>query len=185
MGETKKINIAKTLLTAIGAAGVLRVALIAPNALQMFDLFKERKYGASKAKYSAKRSLARLKERGLVEFVSKSGKTYLKLTEGGEQELLKYQLGEIKLEKHKWDGKWRMIIFDINEKYKKIREALRRELAGLGFLRLQDSVWVYPYECEELAILLKTYFKTGASVLYVVAESIENDKWLKKEFNLS
>ena len=182
----KKAQIAKVILGIVGVAGILAIAMVAPNALKMLDLFvdKKKKYWSARTKYSVKQAVNRLKNRGLIVFVSKKGKTYLKLTERGEQELLKYQIGEIKIKKEKWDGKWRMIIFDINEKYKKTREALRRELSNLGFLRLQDSVWVYPYECEELTILLKTYFKTGGSVLYVVAENIENDKWLKKEFNL-
>ena len=41
-----------------------------------------------------------------------------------------------------WDGQWRIVVFDIPEKMKKYREALRRELVEAGYLRLQDSVWI-------------------------------------------
>ena len=41
-----------------------------------------------------------------------------------------------------WDGKWRVIVFDIPEAQKKYREALRRELTVAGYRRFQDSVWV-------------------------------------------
>ena len=54
----------------------------------------------------------------------------------------------------------------------------------LGFIRLQDSVWVYPYDCEDLMALLKADLKLGSAVLYMVVEHIENDKHLRAEFGL-
>ena len=54
----------------------------------------------------------------------------------------------------------------------------------IGFLRLKDSVWVYPYDCEDLVTLMKADFKIGKDILYIIAETIENDSWLKKEFGL-
>ena len=47
------------------------------------------------------------------------------------------------------DGEWRIVIFDIPEKFKKAREALRMKLKELGFLELQKSVFIFPYECED------------------------------------
>lgn len=183
--KMKKVEIAKLILRMAALAGLLSLAVIAPNSLQMLKLFQTRKRRYfSDIDHSVKRAVNGLKRRGLIRFVSKNNKTYLEITDKGREEFLKYQLGELKLKKDKWDGKWRLIIFDIDEDYKKIRDALRRRLSALGFLRLQDSVWVYPHDCEELAILLKAYFKTGYSVLYMVSERIENDKWLKQEFGL-
>jgi hypothetical protein len=43
-------------------------------------------------------------------------------------------------------------------------------------------VWVYPYDCEDLITLLKADFKIGKDLLYVITESIENDKWLRQSF---
>ena len=43
-----------------------------------------------------------------------------------------------------WDGKWRMVLFDIPEKDKKLRDRLRRHLLGRHFGYLQNSVWVSP-----------------------------------------
>ena len=55
----------------------------------------------------------------------------------------------------------------------------------IGFVRLQDSVWVYPYDCEDLITLLKADFRVGKDVLYLIVDSIENDKYLRAEFNLT
>jgi len=51
-------------------------------------------------------------------------------------------------------------------------------------MRLQNSVWVYPYDCEDLITLLKADFEIGKEVLYVIADKIENEKVLLKDFGL-
>lgn len=185
MTKEKKIKVAIIILKIIATAGLLSITIAAPNALQALDVF----YRKDKRKYNKKsyikRSITRLEEKGLIEFVSKNGKKFIRLTQKGKYKLLKYQMGELKIKKpRKWDKKWRIIIFDIKETRKNIRNIVRRELVNLGFIRLQNSVWVFPYECEEIIIMLKSNFKIGKDVLYITAENIENDKWLKKEFNL-
>lgn len=172
-------------MSTIAVAGVLAVAAVAPNTLQAIDLFR----GGEKRKYHmgsyVNKSIVNLKNRGLIKFEKEGGKNFIRLTEKGERELLKYQLRETTIQKpKKWDEKWRVIIFDIKEKRKIIREGLRQELRNLGFVKLQNSVWVFPFECEEVIILLKSYFHIGKDVLYMTVERIENDKWLKEEFGL-
>lgn len=186
MKKETKIMVGKIILGTIAVAGVLAVATIAPNALQAIDLF----YGKNKRKYHMgsyiKKTVINLKERGLINFEKSGQKTFVRLTKKGERELLKYRLREKIIEKpKKWDKKWRVIIFDIKEKRKSVREQLRKELINLGFLRLQDSVWVYPYDCEEMIIMFKSYFLLGKDVLYLTVEKIENDKWLLQQFGLN
>ncbi len=54
----------------------------------------------------------------------------------------------------------------------------------IGFVRLQDSVWVYPYDCEDFIALLKAELKIGKDVLYAIADTIEHDKGIRRHFNL-
>ena len=84
----------------------------------------------------------------------------------------------------KWDEKWRLLIFDIPEKRRGMREKIRRTLLAIGFKRLQDSVWVYPYDCEDLIAFLKTDFKVGRDLLYLIIEELEGDKTLREKFGL-
>ena len=77
-----------------------------------------------------------------------------------------------------------MVIFDIKEGRRSLRHTLRETLRAVGFTKLQYSVWVYPYDCEDLITLLKVDFKVGKDLIYVIADSIENDGWLKKRFGL-
>lgn len=48
-----------------------------------------------------------------------------------------------------WDGTWRLVVFDIEEKAKKDRESLRWKLKELGFAMLQESVWISPLPIEK------------------------------------
>jgi len=46
--------------------------------------------------------------------------------------------------KRRWDGQWRMILFDIPQAKASERTRLRRSLAARGFGYLQNSVWITP-----------------------------------------
>ena len=84
----------------------------------------------------------------------------------------------------RWDKHWRVIIFDIPERRRGTRDRLRIVMREAGFYRLQDSVWLYPHDCEDFVTLLKADLKIGAAVLYMVVEKIENDSKLKEHFLL-
>ncbi len=44
-----------------------------------------------------------------------------------------------------WDQKWRVVMFDIPERYRGLRAILRRFLTNLGFTGLQRSFWITPF----------------------------------------
>lgn len=117
--------------------------------------------------------------------LARSDRGFLQLTPKGETRLRQCKLHDYKIAKpKKWDKKWRMLIFDVQEERRFLRDKIRRTLVAIGFQRLQYSVWVYPYDCEDLITLLKADFKIGKDLLYIISDSIENDTWLKKCFNL-
>ena len=161
--------------------GVLTVAAVAPNALQALAMLGGRKTKRQKEIITTSRK--RLVENGLLTYTTEG---FLKLTKKGEAKLRQLELHEYKIKKPKrWDKKWRVLIFDIREERRSLRDKIRRTLVTIGFERLQDSVWVYPYDCEDLITLLKADFKIGKDVLYLIVDKIENDTVLKKQFKLS
>lgn len=89
------------------------------------------------------------------------------------------------LRKKKWDGKWRMVAFDIPERLRESRNTVRAILKRAGFAKLQHSVWIFPHECEELARLIKEDPQLSHHVLYGVLEKIGNDAELRRTFSLS
>lgn len=53
-----------------------------------------------------------------------------------------------------WDGTWRLVLFDVPESRRGIRNKLRRYLSEHGFGYLQNSVWVTPDPVTEQRVLL-------------------------------
>ena len=182
--KLEKIPVQKILLTTIAVAGVLSIAVLAPNALKVIKQFSGNKNFRRK-KY-LNNSIGRLQKNGLIRFeTNDEGKKFVKLTRKGEERLAKYKIGDLKIKRpFRWDKKWRVVIFDIKEKKRNRRDLLRSILDRLGFVRLQNSVWIFPYECKELVIMLKSNLFLGKDVLYMTVEKIENDKWLKENFGL-
>ncbi len=124
-------------------------------------------------------------ERGLLEIKEDEDYKYLEITEKGRNLLLKYQVESLaKYKPNKWDKKYRVVIFDISEQLRKMRDRLREILRSFGFVQLQASVWVYPYECKEIIDLLKQYLRLKGEVIYMTVDSIENDDWLRKNFEI-
>ena len=108
---------------------------------------------------------------------------FLELTRKGKKKLREWERCCYKLPQPKvWDGRWRILIFDIPEKRKWLRNRLRDTLRAVGFKMLQRSVWVYPFDCEDFITLLKTDFKIGRDVLYLIVEGLENDAHLRDHF---
>lgn len=173
----------QAMLTAVVLGGVVLVAATIPNAAQLLRFFPGFKKGA-RFNYKAKSVLGRLADKGCIEFVEKDGKRYARITEKGEQ-MLQFETEKVAMaKKRRWDRRWRIVIFDIPERRKSVRSKLRRYMQEYGFIRLQDSVWVYPYDCEDLIALVKANFRIGADVLYMIVERLEHDKHLREHFAL-
>ena len=88
------------------------------------------------------------------------------------------------VEKINWDGRWRLVIFDVPEKLRKGRDALREKLKDLGFYELQKSVFIFPYECKNEIDFLIEFFHLRKFVRYGILEKIDNDLHLRKVFGL-
>lgn len=73
------------------------------------------------------------------------GKVYLELTSAG-WEKIKRKFPLFILRNKKWDQVFRLVIYDIEEENKKIRDIFRQKIKQLGFGMVQKSVWVTPYD---------------------------------------
>ena len=178
----KKRDIQNAVLAAIAVTGFIAVAAVAGNVLQLLAYLPNEKYNL---KYRMKSVTARLVVKGYAIWIEKDGKKYLRITPAGRKALAFEQAKVVlKNQKKKWDGRWRMVVFDVPERRRRIRLRLCAVMREIGFVRLQDSVWVYPYDCEDFIALLKAELKVGKDVLYAIADTIEHDKNLRRQFNL-
>jgi|GEM_PF-3129575 len=143
--------------------------------------FEEEKVSYSQ-KYYVKKVLDKMIKEKLAK-LENGGR--LELTKTGEKKLSDLEFSSFRIAKpEKWDDKFRVIIFDIVVEKNRTRAAVRRQLINWGFIRLQNSVWVHPYDCQEVIGLLKKHFEATKDIVYMVVEFIEGADQLKKEFGL-
>ena len=173
MTENQKF-VAKQIVIALGVLGVVSAVMVAPGLAKAIPLLK--KIDTSRIN----QELKRLHKRGLIEIIKrKNGVTTIKLTKGGKKKLERYKIDLLQIEKpKKWDGKWRVIIFDIPVKKNFARESLRRKMRNLGFYKLQASVFVHPYPCYEVVQFLRDYFGVSNDVEYLEVDKLESQNKL-------
>jgi DNA-binding transcriptional regulator PaaX len=177
--RAKKANLKKIILETVTFVGIISFATLLPNvfmAMKRLGLLTHKRQ-----EETIKRARSNLIKRGMLKFKD----NHLEITSKGRLYLLKnISPFRDKKKKPKWDGKWRVLIFDIPQKRKRDRDLIRRALVSVGFMYLQKSVWVYPYDCEELVALLKADLKIGKDVLYMIVEELEYDKPVREYFGL-
>ena len=108
---------------------------------------------------------------------------FIELTPKGKTHLENLAFEEINIKRpQKWDGKWRIVIFDIPEKNRASRDTLRAKLLTLGFRQIQKSVYVYPFECTKEIFELSDRLDVKKSVLIMIAEIIQGENRIVKFF---
>ena len=128
-------------------------------------------YGATELKQSAlSQALKRLREGGLIEKVKLKEDIVFRLTNEGRD------LISDPAEEKEWDGKYRIVIFDIPEEKRIIRNLFRRNLKKWGFKHLQKSVWISK---RNIFDKLNSYIKDLGIEEWVVV--IEADKITVKQ----
>jgi len=180
----RKNHIQQAILTTLAVSGAVALVALAPALVTAAGIVARQTRG--KFGYRARTAAGRLAKKGWVRFVEKNGRKWVEITgKGSRVAALEREKAALRLKKKRWDQRYRFVIFDIPEERKAVRRRLRILMRECGFLRIQDSVWLYPHDCEELVTLIKAELRTGKDVLYAVVESIENDSWIKKHFGLA
>ena len=181
----RRESIQKALLTTLLIGGMVMIGA-APR-INILKLLGNKKRNPYRFKHQVNDTLMRLANKGFVVFIIENGRKLVRITPAGRRVLaLEEQKTTLQLQKKKrWDKRWRVVIFDIPEYRRGTRDKLRLTMRTAGFYRLQDSVWIYPYDCEDFMALVKADLQIGNAVLYMVVEKIENDSKVKTHFMLS
>jgi len=125
-------------------------------------------------------ALARMKNQGYLQEVEEKGKKRIKVTLKGKVKVFKHWR-----KSRKWDGKWRIVIFDIPETKKKMRNFFREKLQELGYRKLQESVWISPYNIANKTEELIELCRAKHYVHYLLVEELDNREILTKLFKLT
>lgn len=193
MSGSKNRYLARSILKGVLWSGMFVAACSSPNfagkilpqiAKQLSRDAKRRKKILPEKKFS--NAFYYLKRRGLLDIQRKKGQIYIFLTKEGKKLAGKYQINDLEIEKpKKWDRLWRILIFDVKEKGRVKRDALRGKIKQLGLYQLQKSVWVCPYNFHKEMRLLREFFGLDDSEMKIItAYEIENDKAIRRFFKL-
>lgn len=183
--NARPFNLLRSL--ALGS-GMLVVSLISPAAgakliqAGIGNYFRKKNF----QRHHFLRDLKSLQERNLVDWrETPEGKVRIVITRQGREIILQYKVDEIKLQIPKrWDGKWRLVMFDVPHESKAARDALRRKLLDLKFYPLQKSVFITPYPCEDEIEFISAVFNVRPHVLILYVSRFEGEEKLKYHFGI-
>lgn len=135
---------------------------------------------------SLRDSIRRLYQSKLIDYQEhEDGTLTLVLNEQGKRRALQYHPEAVCVKKPaRWDGLWRLVMFDIPERHKKGRDALAGKLKRAGFLQMQKSVFVHPYPCRDEIDFLAELFEVKPYVRFVTAKEVDNELDLKRRFHV-
>lgn len=131
-----------------------------------------------------RRNLRRLYDQRIVEIIDENGQKIIKLTQKGHTKYLRFKLEELSLKNRSWDGRWHLVIYDINKLKKSAQENFRRVLKQINFFPLQKSVYLTPYKCNAEIEYLREYFNLSEEVLLLEINRLENELFYKQYFGL-
>lgn len=177
-------ELAKEILKGLTIGGLIVASFALPNLPQIFHLFGIK---TARERYKMNRILKNLEKQKFVDIYEKGEDMVMEITEKGKKRIFKYKFDEMFVVRpKKWDGYWRMIIFDIPERYKKSRDALTKKLKEMEIYPFQKSVFICPFDCKDEINFVSEFFDVRKFVHYFVAKDIDekDEIFLRKYYNL-
>ena len=182
-GSGRKGEIAKAILFCLVVAGAVSLAATAPNAFLLLKPLLEKGSTRRVNKESLRRAIKRLHEKKMISLSVKGGKTILEITEKGKKRVREFEFDEMALEiPKKWDKRWTIILFDIPETRKVVRDALHRKLVELGCYQFNKSVFVYPSSCDDEIDFVSEFFSVSPYVTHFETFSLGVHEYRARKF---
>lgn len=161
----------RDVLKVVAVTGIIIATPLIPSL--PFVLMQAHKAWKNVRRQDLGRIIKRLEKQKLIDIKENGNQTAIEITEKGRRRLLQYDFENMKIKNKKRDGKWRLIIFDIPERKKRNRDALRKKLIQLDCVRLQDSVFVSAFPCKEEIDFLVHYLEIVDYVTVIAVVKIE------------
>lgn len=195
MGNAIKINpktqdvlqllvVGTLLLASIAMPGLGAAANVVMKQYQQLERQQERKEWEKFNSGRLHQLLKRMHKAKYIEITAENDQPIVKITQKGKTKLLRFKLEGIKLDESSHDGKWYLIIYDVIKNKRGNSEIFRRYLIKLGFLKLQKSVYLTPFRCEEEIEYLRQLFAIGDQVKILTVGSLEDEAAYRKYFGI-
>ena len=125
------------------------------------------------------------KSKLVEERTNKDGTKAIILTNRGRGLAISFDMESMKLPREeKWDGKWRVCMYDIPVRLNKVRESLRYQLKRIGMKEIQQSVFVYPYQCHKEIKYIIEFYNAWKYINFLEASFVSGEENLKKHFRI-
>lgn len=194
MDKVKTDPKTKEVLMLLGAGVFLAASIVFPGLPMVVKPFIDAAKEAERNKrqrewekfnlWRLRQVIKRMQESKLVEIKEEEGAPIIKITGKGKQKLLRYKIEEMKLDDSNWDGKWRLIIYDVAKTKRANSEMFRTMLNKLNILKLQKSVYLTPFKCEDEIEYLRIFFDIGTEVQILKVGSLENESAYRRYFGI-
>jgi phenylacetic acid degradation operon negative regulatory protein len=103
-------------------------------------------------------AVSRMSKQGWIQSERRGNKSFYSLTEQGKARMKEAARRIYNEPAPPWDGKWWILLYNIPEEKRHLRDKLREELVWSGFGPLTNSCWITPNHLEqEINILIKKY----------------------------
>ncbi len=163
--KDSKLNLTHTLLSAVALGEKLSP-----------DIYNNRKIS---------QTFGGLRRYKFVRHIKTTNQNIYSLTQKGTKKVHKIIIDDIQIKNPKhWDGKWRLVIYDLPIRFKKARHAFRWKVKDLGFFQLQKSAWVYPYPCESEILFVADFFGVRKHIEILEINRMLNDEKPRTHFDL-
>lgn len=160
----------------IGKSMILASAILAPNILQVL------RPRNAKERFKHRRTIKKLFDDKIIYLFGEE----IILTKKGEELLGIVQSEDISFPtQDTWDGVWHIVCYDIPEHKKEARDYFREKLIQAGFVFIQDSLWVYPYNCKEEVAVVAQNLGIAPYVAYLNTDYLPQQEKLIRRFDLA
>jgi len=142
--------------------------------LMNFYIYEPRRYAEEKwLKEQIENAFNSLKRTGYLIKKKINNQDRYFLTRKGIEKILKIKIKQkVREGTRKFRNKYLIVIFDIPEEKKKLRDIFRLELKKLKFEQLQKSVWVVPYDVFKELMGFVRFYNLDSYVKFMLAEKV-------------
>lgn len=177
---TTTTRIIDGLLDILLVSSLVGTTLIAPNAVQVIGKLFIRTCDQRDRDRQLRTIMHYMRRQGVITITEKGSHYEIRITEKGRQRLVKLDFDNLAIPAPaKWDGRWRIVMFDVPEKQTYGRRALSAKLQEIGFKLMQKSVWVHPFPClEQIELIKNVYPEIGPYVVLLETDTIDNHNQL-------
>ena len=184
-------ELAKNILTGIAvtagvAGGVVLIAALPGLGVVLKTIMQEYENLSTQDRHRARATYETLRRARLISVRHTADKKMtITLSVQGKKKMLQYRFSDMQIKKPMaWDGKWRVVIFDLPKRFTRVRNLWRGKLKSLGFVQLQRSVWIHPYPCRDEIDFVSEYFRVSPHTRLLEVSEFDGSREYEEMFDL-